>query len=179
MSAHPEPPRPYRPDAALAAWLWPGLGHIVLGDRRRGAYIMLGLLFLVFVGLLIGGVDAVDSRSDRLWFLAQVIIGPLAFVIDWLRSGLLVDGPPGWFGDPAWKSAYLAGADAPMNWIRRTGISHVNEIGTLFIALAGLMNLAVMLDALHPPRREPADRRNAADAARPDDGDTARRGERA
>ena len=31
---------------------------------------------------------------------------------------------------------------------RRIGLGRVNEMGTLFIALAGLMNLVVVLDAL-------------------------------
>jgi len=151
------PPRSYRPHAAAAAWLWPGLGHIVCGERRRGMLIMFGVLFLVVSGLLIGGLDAVDSRNDRLWFLAQALCGPLIFGIDLLRGMVMIDPPPNWYIEPNWaaryadwQARYLAGEPGPMTTIRRTGIGHVNEIGTLFIALAGLMNVAVMLDALCP-----------------------------
>ena len=34
------------------------------------------------------------------------------------------------------------------------GLSHVNEIGILFVAMAGLMNVVMMLDVLY---REPGD----------------------
>ena len=36
------------------------------------------------------------------------------------------------------------------------GLGRVNDMGTLFIALAGLMNLVVILDALHfAPKPQP------------------------
>ena len=41
--------------------------------------------------------------------------------------------------------------------LERKGLSRVNEMGTLYSALAGLMNLVVILDALQGPgggRRE-------------------------
>ena len=34
-----------------------------------------------------------------------------------------------------------------MDAVRRQGLSHVNEVGTLFIALGGLMNLVLILEA--------------------------------
>ena len=116
------------PGAAILAWLWPGLGHISLGHRRRGLLIMLGVLFLFVSGLLVGGVDCVDRRNDRLWFLAQSLCGPISFVADAVNQRLVQSNP----GNVQWRS-----------------LAHVNEMGTLFIALAGLMNLVVILDALY------------------------------
>ena len=127
---------------------------------------MFGVCFLVVTGLLIGGLDAVDSRNDRLWFLAQSICGPMIFLFDMLRGMVMIDPPPNWYIEPnwaaryaEWKMRYLAGEAGPMTTIGRTGIGHVNEIGTLFIALAGLMNLAVILDALSPRPHVPPQRR--------------------
>ena len=91
---------------------------------------MFGVLFLFLGGVLIGGIDAVDRREDPLWFLAQAVCGPIAFATDLANQRLLSD---------------------PQLRLRRKGLSHVNEIGTLFAALAGLMNLVVILDALHRP----------------------------
>ncbi len=122
----------FSPLAAFLAWIWPGLGHISLGEKKRGVYIMIGVLFLFFCGVLVGGFDAVDrlSGSDRLWFYAQGLCGPIAFAADFVNQN------------------YVKQLPAPVQ-LRTEGLGRVNEMGTLFIALAGLMNLIVILDALH------------------------------
>ena len=148
--------------AAVLAWLWPGLGHIALGHVKRGVLIMIGILFLFFGGLLIGGVDTVDSRNDRLWFLAQSLNGPIAFGTDWVRKATVPPLNRDW-RDPDLREAYLARDAETIAGLRRPSLSHVNEIGTLYIALAGLMNLVVILDALYPPVRAlPGSRAGAA-----------------
>ncbi len=124
------PAREFNPQAAVFAWLWPGLGHISIGQRHRGYAIMFGVLFLVAVGVLVGGIDAVDRREDRLWFYAQSLCGPLAFGLDFLNQNVVKNLP-----------------DEQLN--HATGLARINEMGTLFVALAGLMNLVVILDALH------------------------------
>lgn len=91
---------------------------------------MFGVLFLVMTGILVGGIDAVDRVEDHLWFYAQSLCGPLAFVIDFANQSI-VKGLP------------------DERLIRAEGLARVNEMGTLFVALAGLMNLVVILDALH------------------------------
>lgn len=131
----------FTPIAAILAWLWPGLGHISLGHRKRGILIMAGVLFLFLGGILIGGVDVVDRRNDKLWFFAQAICGPIAFATDLMNQEFL---------------------SSEADVIKRKSLSHVNEIGTLFTALAGLMNLVVILDVLHQPSGKQAfDRRSA------------------
>ena len=130
----------FSPLAAFLAWIWPGLGHFSLGERKRGVYIMIGVLFLFFSGLLVGGFDAVDrlSGSDRLWFYAQGLCGPIAFAADFVNQNYVKQLPAS-------------------DQLRTQGLGRVNEMGTLFIALAGLMNLIVILDALHfIPRRKSA-----------------------
>ncbi|TVQ57737.1 MAG: hypothetical protein EA377_00635 [Phycisphaerales bacterium] len=150
-TAAPSNERLFSPPAAACAWLWPGLGHIVLGEKRRGLLIMFGVLFLFFSGLLIGGFDAVDRVDDRLWFLAQALCGPIAFVADFINQSVIKD------------PNVLASFDET----RTTGLARVNEIGTLFIALAGLMNLTVIIDALHfAPKDSGRDGSNAASTPR-------------
>ncbi len=123
-----------RPGAALLAWILPGLGHIAMGQRRRGLMMMFGILFLFACGILIGGLDVVDMKRDRLWFLAQACNGPLAFLIDFLNQSLL-------------KTADSA------TQARLTSLGNINATGTLYIALGGLMNFILILDALGGPDR--------------------------
>ena len=54
-----------------------------------------------------------------------------------------------WQRDVNLREAFLAEDPEVLDALRRVGIGHVNEMGTLFIALAGLMNLVVILDALY------------------------------
>lgn len=134
--------------AAFLAWIWPGLGHISLGEKKRGVYIMIGVLFLFFCGVLVGGFDAVDrlSGSDRLWFYAQGLCGPIAFAADFVNQN------------------YIKQLPAP-DQLRTQSLGRVNEMGTLFIALAGLMNLIVIIDALHfIPRRQVAPKSDPGDS---------------
>lgn len=114
-----------------------------LGHRRRGVLIMFGVLFLFLGGVLIGGIDSVDRRDDKLWFLAQSAVGPLAFAIDMVNQNYVKQLPE-------------------EQRFPTMGINKPNEMGTLFSALAGLMNFVVILDALFfapkpiPDRRKPA-----------------------
>ena len=51
---------PIQPVAAIAGWVFPGLGHIVNGNIRRGIAAMAGVLLLFVTGVLVGGVDAIE-----------------------------------------------------------------------------------------------------------------------
>jgi len=102
---------------------------------------MAGVLFLFLGGILIGGVDVVDRRNDKLWFFAQAVCGPMAFAADLINQKFL---------------------SSEEEIIKRKEISHVNEIGTLFTALAGLMNLVVILDVLYQASGKQAFDRRAA-----------------
>jgi hypothetical protein len=146
----------FNPMAAILAWVWPGLGHISLGQRRRGLLIMFGVLFLFVSGLLIGGLDVVDHKRDKLWFLAQSLCGPVTFVADVANQGVVKRMPDNWERNGDWKRRYLERDPDVLAQLKGTSLGRVNEIGTLYIALAGLMNLVVILDALHRAPGEPA-----------------------
>ncbi len=156
-----------QPVAAVLAWVWPGLGHISLGQRKRGLLIMFGVLFLFLGGVLIGGVDVVDRRKDRLWFFAQSLCGPIAFGVDLVNQ--YVKSPHRFDRDDSKRLSEEEQRQYDRHLHRTTSLVHVNEIGTLFAALAGLMNLAVILDVLHNSPSPPVDRRTrnpAGDQAR-------------
>lgn len=160
--------RTFHATHAILAWLWPGLGHIAHGQRQRGILIMIGVLGLFLSGLLIGGLDVVDRRNDRLWFMAQAGCGPVSFAADYARAMVVPPINRDWTirGDAALRDGYVEGNPEIIAELRRPSLGHVNEIGTLYIALAGLMNIVVVLDALyHVPadniRRRSTDRSSA------------------
>jgi len=131
---------PFNIAAIILGWILPGLGHISLGQKRRGFLIMGGVLFLVVCGVLIGGIDAVDHKNDGLWFIAQVWGGLIVVGVDMLNQALIAPLPVA-------------------EKVTRVGLSHANEIGTLFIAMAGLMNFVVLLDLIQAVKSEDLERR--------------------
>jgi len=201
MTDSAEPPRPReRLDlmAGLVAAAVPGAGHIYLGEVKRGILAAIGVLGLFFGGMLLGGIDVIDSREDRLWFYGQALVGPVAFGVDWYhqnrlkafqwspspreavgaqllensRPTSLNPGEKRVVGDitvdgqrvtlPLREKA--AGAVPPSS----KSIGRMNELGTLFATIAGMLNLIVFLDALMPSRpRRGSGRGAGAEGGRP------------
>jgi TM2 domain-containing membrane protein YozV len=105
---------------ALAGWLVPGLGHLLL--RRPGR----ALIYLLCVGSLAGLGLALDGHIFRL---------PARGVFEWL--GVAADAGTGAF-------YFLSGMwDGLTSDVSRA----VGDYGTRFIAAAGVLNLLFVLDA--------------------------------
>ena len=140
--SHPNSSR-WHPAAAVAAWLLPGLGHVLLGQNRRGGFIAVGVLGLWALGLLIGGLSVISRDAHPLWFLGQMLLAPSliaeAIGVYFQNASLLTES----FGRPA-------------------------EHGLLFTSLAGLLNLMATLDVLYrdpdEPRHQPDDAGRAGEA---------------
>lgn len=163
--SNPQPERPptgFNPAAGIAAFLVPGLGHVVLGQYRRGALVALGVLGLFFSGLFVGGIDAVDSREDALWFFAQAPTGVVAFGTNYIhqnrykgidptsRGGLRRMPNPGESINE--KGVIVTGGNPPA----QRSLARVHEMGILFTAVAGLLNVLAIIDAMFPtPERRP------------------------
>lgn len=141
----------------IAACVLPGLGHVLGGERVRGACVGAGILGLFFGGMLIGGIDAVDSREDRIWFLGQALVGPVAFGVDYLHQNHFK------VIDPATRqlrSAYpTEGRDSKTGLAIPGGtppnvksVGKMNELGTLFATVAGMLNVIAVIDAGFPVR---------------------------
>lgn len=163
--------------ALLAACVLPGLGHFVRGEKQRAAYIATGVLGLFVGGIFLGGVDVIDRQEDKVWFIGQALVGPLAFGVDYYHQHhLKVFGPDqdSRNTQSRWRSAYpnegrgddgkpifthkdAAGNDVPGGIPPNTkSVGRMNELGTLSAALAGMINLIVIIDAGFPtirPRR--------------------------
>jgi len=149
--------------AAIAGWLFPGAGQIVLGDRRRGVLAMIGILILFVGGLLIGGLDCVDKDEDRLWFIGQAAAGPIAFAAAYGNETLIKSGRFGELVPTPVSEAQTRSGMGQAKVSTFKGLAHANEFGTLFCFLAGLMNFVVILDAFIRPRMEDAHGRRGSD----------------
>ncbi|QKK09905.1 MAG: hypothetical protein HND58_18275 [Planctomycetota bacterium] len=115
------------------------------------------MLGLFLGGLLIGGVDVVDSRQDRLWFLGQALVGPVAFGTDYVHQNVLRGIDPATMQ----RRSPLPGEvkDAEGHWVPgpagssppfSKSLGKMNEIGTLYCTIAGMLNLIVIIDAAFP-----------------------------
>ncbi len=138
---------------------------MVSGRRGRGLGAMVGVLGLFLLGLLIGGIDAVDSKSgsDRFWFIGQAMVGPIAFGVDYvhqnhfkaydLSTGQTRTGNPDerrvFDGTRyVWEQLSPAQMDQGMGPPNVPGLGRLNEIAMLSCTLAGMLNVIVFLDAL-------------------------------
>ena len=103
------------------SWLFPGLGHIVLGRWQKGIVFLVALPLMFAVGLLLQGRLFPLDLSDPLVFLGGLAnrgIGAPYFLARFMDAGI---------GDVT-KVAY--------------------ESGNTFLMTAGLLNFLVILDAL-------------------------------
>ncbi len=162
--------------------VFPGLGHLAQGQTRRGILIGAGILGLFVGGIFIGGIDVVDRQEDGLWFMAQAMVGPVAFGVDYVhqhhfkvldpgnsdpkrfRAAQPRSAMPGEIRDPdagffelklpiPAKPDPVTGKYPPPPNIK--SLAKVNELGTLFSAVAGMMNIIVLIDAAFPRGRRP------------------------
>lgn len=156
MTTHPE--LHFQPVAGLLAFVFPGLGHCYLGDVRRGALIATGVLGLLLGGTLIGGIDVIDRTEDKWWFVLQAGAGPAVFVADAVHQNVLKTQERR--GTQVFRRSPLP-AERPTDPqpASTKSLGRVNEVGSLFTALGGMMNMIVIIDALWFPARTRRERR--------------------
>ncbi|MBL7141304.1 MAG: hypothetical protein ISS74_10395 [Planctomycetes bacterium] len=110
------------PVAALVlGWILPGAGHAYAGRWGKAA-----LFFVLITGLLVMGLVLADGTNilpRRLWYAAQICAGGPAAALTPI-------------------SQYLSTHDGPVDWA-----DPLHEMGTLYTAVAGFLNLLVMMDA--------------------------------
>ncbi len=132
---------------------------------------MISLFSLFIAGLLIGGIDVINQREQKLWFAGQCLFSPIAPAIGhfqemkyveferaaeqyMMQNNLQAKYIPSEARYRAMNEARLALLKADpskLPYIRSVG--RVNEIGTLYCAMAGLLNLLCILDVVVHPKR--------------------------
>jgi len=147
-------PYTWRPYAAIAAWALPGLGHYLLGQRRRAVVLAVAIIGLWFAGLFIGGISVIDHRDETtmrpskfsLWFLGQMLIGP-SLIVDLYHQQLK--------SDSQMTFGHLPEPEDQPQPLYVPSQGRVYEIGVLYTSLAGMLNLMAILDVLYAdPRRK-------------------------
>lgn len=139
--------------AAFLTWLVPGLGHWYQGRRFKAVLFGACVIGIYIVGLWIGRGMVVywtwinpmkDSENFRLSFIFQSFVG--GFTLPGIVQGLFsyLDKPPilgGWMAAP------------PQDIVNglHPKIGRLVEIGTVYTAVAGLLNLLAMMDAYGGP----------------------------
>ena len=127
------------PLVALAGWLLPGAGYWLIGERARAVTVGVTIIALFVLGIFISGIRVVQAPDmagpgnvaqrilTRPWFIGQVLIGPVgvgsAYISDQLANS------------PTYRSI--------------EGKARLFEIGTLYTAVAGMLNLLTIIDAAH------------------------------
>jgi len=140
---HPQPVSFLRaPIAGILAWILPGLGHIYLGDRKRGLILLVTITLTFWTGVAVGGVGpTVNPRERRLWFMAQFLTGPQSLVAYSMSNKALA-------------AAKVGSSVSLSHWLNV-------DVGVHYTGVAGLLNLLVILDAIarselpRPSRRDP------------------------
>lgn len=135
----------WRPVPAVAAWLLPGLGHVLIGQTRRGLIIGSAILGLWLAGLLIGGISVIDHKPVgdgmrqrfSLWFLGQAMLSP-SLAVNLAHQQLKQVSVARFDHTPQ--------PDDQPRPVFTPALGRVAEIGTLYTALAGLLNLLAIMD---------------------------------
>jgi hypothetical protein len=139
---------------ALVAWALPGLGYWLVGARGRALVSGITILLLYVFGLLIGGVRVIDVPGydgrgyslgtnphpdlvakvrpkpvlsavfDKAWYIPQSLTGPVNIV-----------------------ASYASISVSRAGYVRST--ARLADIGTLYTAVAGMLNLFILIDSAH------------------------------
>jgi len=153
MPQNPVPLRnPYQ--AALLAWLCPGLGHFYLGRTGKGWLYALCILGLYFVGFALGEGKIVywrwvsplsNPEQFSLYYIGQFFVGLPALPA-------LIQGTLQYFDLPV---PFLWGFMSPPEPSILNGLhprlGKLVEIGTIYTTVAGLLNVLAIYDAFEGP----------------------------
>ncbi len=163
-----QPPFPLRNPrtAALLAWLVPGLGHIYQRRYGKGVLYAVCILSLFFAGLVMGEGKIVywrwvnpmsNPEKFCLYYLGQFFVGLASLPA-------LVQGTLAYYG----RDPILGGlmAEPPMNVLNglHPRLGKLVEIGSMYTAVAGLLNILAIYDAYEGPAYADLDE---ADAPQP------------
>lgn len=107
----------------FAAWLVPGGGHFVLGRTTSAIVFFLVVSVTFFGGMYLTDFTNVSPERHGFYFLAHILNGGETLIASYLTRGIPEDHVP-----------------------RHLGTS-TEDIGTLYSAVAALLNVIVVMDA--------------------------------
>jgi hypothetical protein len=105
---------------ALAGWIVPGGGYLLIKETARGLVILITIALTFCLGIYIGSIGIVDWVGSLLWFLLQMANSPFVAIIGYFTAG---GGYPV-YGRPC-------------------------EIGQIYTGTAGWLNLLCIVNAVY------------------------------
>ncbi len=193
-SKHPSPPALEGPTATgylaiILAWAVPGLGHFLVGEKGRGLLFATVIHGLFALGMIIGGIRAINPWDQPIWTYTQYLAGWPMLVAgrvekDWMPQGPDQHGTkfdqlldeyekerptPSDDSQIQARQAYAAKMFAKYPLL--TYHPKVQDVGSVYCGIAGMLNLLVMFDVLlrvtGTERESPAEKKQAfAEAAK-------------
>jgi hypothetical protein len=151
----PQEPKVVSPPLiALSSWMVPGLGYWLLGERSRAMVVGITIVLLFLAGILVAGIRVIEvpgfdeqgrrvmvrtgaGPQDQQWILTARPIGEIANK-PWYVLQILA-GP-----------INLIGSKFSVEAVEYPKVkARIGEIGTLYTAVAGMLNLLAIIDAAH------------------------------
>lgn len=157
--------------AAIAGWLLPGAGYFLIGHAARGLIVGITIIVLFMSGILLAGIRVIDVPGyDRTGQRVKIDMKgnrvestshhPQYDYLPWALTsrglfGEVVNKP--WYvcqilNGPICLIASGASLSAATNNVPSSH-ARLYEIGTLYTAVAGLLNLLAVIDCAHRAAR--------------------------
>jgi hypothetical protein len=149
--------------ALVLAWLVPGLGHILIGQKARGIVFALTIHILFFGGMLIGGMRAINPPEQAIWTYTQMLAGWPMLLADRLQRDAAAQQP---HIDREYESDRPSLGITPQEqqdsskrridyattefkkFPSLTYHPKIQDIGAVYCGIAGMLNLLVLFDVL-------------------------------
>lgn len=149
------------------AWLVPGAGHLMLGQRGHGILFAVTIHLLFAAGLFLGGIRAINPPDQPIWVYSQFLAGWPTLVSTNIERRFVpsqkeiqdeylaavdqrgIKRPEAVFGDTkelqkleAFAKEYLR--EHPL----ATYDPKVQDVGAVYCGIAGMLNLLVLIDVV-------------------------------
>ena len=151
----PEGPGPVGYLALVLAWVVPGLGHLLIGHKARGVVFMVTIHALFALGLLIGGIRAINPPDQAIWTYTQFLSGWPMLIANRVEKNAQNElaALTTQFDREAPTGESLAQKQARTIQFIADHPSFANhpkiqDLGAVYCGIAGMLNLLVMFDVL-------------------------------
>ncbi len=114
---------------AVIAWVIPGAGHFFIKEKKRAIIIFVTITATFGLGLFIGSIAIIDPVGAWPWYVGQMLASP----------GVALIGQ-------ATQNATQLGPDGQL--IKLISVGKPHDIGQIYTAIAGAMNLLAILSAV-------------------------------
>ena len=104
---------------ALAGWLVPGAGYMLLGEKKRAIIIFFAITLTFTIGIYIASIGIIDYVNAKAWFVAQALNSPLVIIL----------------------GSISAASDYPV-------YGRTYDIGQIYTSIAGLLNFLCIVNSV-------------------------------